>query len=101
MVRTVKNERLTIDHSVLDLVDPVKPHRDAREYLRSILERIDKVREDDIVDMKTVREMETTSNDTKKQATANYNFKQLVLRLKKIVEEVDLGSLTVPQKKNH
>lgn len=48
MVRTVKNERLTIDHSVLDLVDPVKPRRDAREYLRSILERIDKVREDEL-----------------------------------------------------
>lgn len=44
-----------------------------------------------IVDMKTVCEMETTSNDTNKQATANYNFKQLVLRLKKIVEEVDLA----------
>lgn len=44
-----------------------------------------------IVDMKTVREMETTSADTKKQATADYNFKQLVLGLKKTVSEVDLA----------
>lgn len=44
-----------------------------------------------IVDMKTVREMETASADTKKQATADYNFKQLVLGLKKMVEEVDLA----------
>ena len=44
-----------------------------------------------IVDMKTVREMETASADTKKQATADYNFKQLVLGLKKTVLEVDLA----------
>ena len=44
-----------------------------------------------IVDMKTVREMETASADTKKQATADYNFKQLVLELKKTVSEVDLA----------
>ena len=45
MVRTVKNEKLTVESSVLDLVDPVKPRRDAREYLRMILERLDTVRE--------------------------------------------------------
>ena len=44
-----------------------------------------------IVDMKTVREMETASADTKKQAMADYNFKQLVLGLKKTVSEVDLA----------
>ena len=44
-----------------------------------------------IVDMKTVREMETASADTKKQATADYNFKQLVLGLKKTVSEVNLA----------
>ena len=44
-----------------------------------------------IVDMKTVREMETASADTKKQAAADYNFKQLVLGLKKTVLEVDLA----------
>ena len=44
-----------------------------------------------IVDMKTVREMETVSADTKKQATADYNFKQLVLGLKKTVSEIDLA----------
>ena len=41
--------------------------------------------------MKTVREMETASADTKKQATADYNFKQLVLGLKKTVLEVNLA----------
>lgn len=48
MVRTVKNERLTIESSVLDLVDPVKPRRDARDYLRVILERLEKVQEDEL-----------------------------------------------------
>jgi len=66
MVRTVKNERLTIEDSVLDLVDPVKPRRDAREYLRSILERIDKVREDELAKadgiMKTLTDAFGTSS---------------------------------------
>jgi len=31
-----------------------------------------------IIDMKTVKEMETASVDTKKQADANYDFKQIV-----------------------
>ncbi len=44
-----------------------------------------------IVDMKTVREMETASADTKKQETADYNFKKLVWGLKKTVSEVDLA----------
>lgn len=48
MVRTVKSEKLTIESSVLDLVDPVKPRRDARDYLRVILERLDKVQEDEL-----------------------------------------------------
>lgn len=48
MVRTVKNEKLTVDSSILDLVDPVKPRRDARDYLRMILERLDKVQEDEL-----------------------------------------------------
>jgi len=48
MVRTVKNEKLTVESSVLDLVDPVKPRRDARDYLRTILERLDKVRDDEL-----------------------------------------------------
>lgn len=48
MVRAVKNERLFIEESVLDMVDPVKPRRDARDFLRSILERIDKVKEDEL-----------------------------------------------------
>ena len=48
MVRSVKNEKLTVDSSVLDLFDPVKPRRDARDYLRTILERIDKVRDDEL-----------------------------------------------------
>lgn len=48
MVRTVKNERLTVESSVLDLVDPVKPRRDARDFLRTILERLDKVRDEEL-----------------------------------------------------
>ena len=48
MVRVVKNERLTVESSVLDLVDPVKPRRDARDYLRMILERLEKVQEDEL-----------------------------------------------------
>lgn len=48
MVRTVKNEKLTIDIETLDLVDPVKPRRDARDYLRTILDRLDKVQEDEL-----------------------------------------------------
>lgn len=48
MVRTVKNEKLTVEDSALDLVDPVKPRRDARDFLRMILERLDKVREDEL-----------------------------------------------------
>jgi hypothetical protein len=49
MVRTVKNEKLTVDSSILDLVDPVKPRRDARDYLRMILERLDKVQQDELL----------------------------------------------------
>lgn len=44
-----------------------------------------------IIDMKTVREMETSSADTKKQATADYNFKQLISSLKKIMDELNLA----------
>ena len=44
-----------------------------------------------IIDMKTVREMETASADTKKQATADYNFKQLILSLKQMIAEVNLA----------
>ena len=44
-----------------------------------------------IIDMKTVREMETASADTKKQATADYNFKQLILSIKQIIDEVDIA----------
>lgn len=44
-----------------------------------------------IIDMKTVHEMETASADTKKQAMADYNFKQLILNLKQMIEEVNLA----------
>ena len=44
-----------------------------------------------ISEMKTVHEMETVFADTKKQATANYNFKQVVINLEKIVYEVNLA----------
>lgn len=44
-----------------------------------------------IIDMKTVCEMETASADGKKQAAADYNFKQLILGLKQIIDEVNLA----------
>lgn len=44
-----------------------------------------------IIDMKNVHELETASADTKKQETADYNFKELVARLKKMVEEVKVA----------
>lgn len=44
-----------------------------------------------IVDMKAVKEKETVSADTKKQALADYNFKQLVLTLKQMIDEVNLA----------
>lgn len=44
-----------------------------------------------IIDMKAVHELETASADTKKQATADYNFKQLIISLKKMVKEVELA----------
>ena len=48
MVRVVKSERLAIPSSAFDLIDPVKPRREAREFLRSILEKIEKVRNDEL-----------------------------------------------------
>lgn len=60
MVRAVKNEKLSVDTSILDLVDPVKPRRDARDYLRTILERLDKIQEDELAKaselMKTIED---------------------------------------------
>lgn len=44
-----------------------------------------------IIDMKTVHELETASADTKKQATANYNFKQLIGSLQQMVNELILA----------
>lgn len=44
-----------------------------------------------IIDMKTVHELETASADTKKQATANYNFKQLIGSLQQMVNELMLA----------
>lgn len=44
-----------------------------------------------IIDMKTVHEMETASEDTKKQAVADYNFKQLILSLNQIIYEVNIA----------
>ncbi len=46
---------------------------------------------DCIIDMNTVRELETASADTKKQAAADYNFKMLVGSLKKMVDEVQMA----------
>lgn len=44
-----------------------------------------------IIDMKTVYEMETASADTKKQAAADYDFKQLIISLKQTINEVNLA----------
>lgn len=44
-----------------------------------------------IIDMKTVHEMETASADTKKQAAADYNFKQLIVSLKNTVENINIA----------
>lgn len=44
-----------------------------------------------IIDMKAVWEMETFSADSKKQAAADYDFKQLVIRLKQMTDEVNLA----------
>lgn len=66
MVRTVKNEKLTVESSVLDLVDPVKLRRDARDYLRMILERLEKVQEDELAKadaiMMTIKDNFGTTN---------------------------------------
>lgn len=48
MVRTVKNEHLSVKADILDLVDPVKPRRDARDFLRNILSRIDQVKTEEL-----------------------------------------------------
>lgn len=48
MVRFVKNERLSIKDDILNLVDPVKPRRDARDFLRNILSRIEQVKTDEL-----------------------------------------------------
>ena len=48
MVRKVKNERLSLPDDVLEIDDPVKPRRDAKDFLKSILERLDKVQEDEL-----------------------------------------------------
>ena len=44
-----------------------------------------------IIDMKTIYELETVSADSKKQAIADYNFKQLVMSLKQTISEVNLA----------
>lgn len=48
MVRMVKNERLALSDEELGIDDPVKPRRDAKDFLKSILERLDKVQEDEL-----------------------------------------------------
>ena len=48
MVRTVKSEKLRVNADILNKNDPVKLRRDAREYLKNILDRLDKVREEEV-----------------------------------------------------
>lgn len=47
-VKEVKASKLMMDRDVLELYDSVKLRRDSREYLQKILERIDKVSEEEI-----------------------------------------------------
>lgn len=48
MVRAVKSERLSLSDDVLAIDDPVKPRRDAKDFLKSIFERLDRVQEDEL-----------------------------------------------------
>lgn len=48
LVRTVKSERLFVDDETMDLVDPVAPRREAREYLKKILDRLERVQEEEL-----------------------------------------------------
>lgn len=48
LVRTVKSERLSVDDETMDLVDPVAPRREAREYLKKILDRLERVQEEEL-----------------------------------------------------
>ena len=57
MVKQVKNDRLIVDSKVLDLIDPVKSRRDSREYLKSILERLEKVQEDELTKATKITDM--------------------------------------------
>lgn len=49
LVRNVKSERLSVDDETMDLVDPVAPRREAREYLKKILDRLERVQEEELV----------------------------------------------------
>lgn len=46
-LKKVKNKKLKFDDVTLQLYDPVRLRRDSREYLQKILERIDKVSEEE------------------------------------------------------
>jgi len=46
---------------------------------------------DCIIDMNTVKELETASADTKKQAASDYNFKLLVKSLEKMIDELQMA----------
>ena len=48
LVRNVKSERLSVDDETMDLVDPVAPRREAREYLKKILDRLERVQEEEL-----------------------------------------------------
>lgn len=81
MVRTIKNEKLMVESSVLDLVDPVKPRRDARDFLRMILERLDKVQEDELA--KAAEVMATIKDNF---GTADVDDEDIEDMVEKIVE---------------
>lgn len=81
MVRTIKSEKLTIESSILDLVDLVKPRRDARDYIRMILDRLDKVQE---YELSKAAEIMTTIKDN--FGTTDIDDEDIEVMIEKIVE---------------
>lgn len=97
MVRTVKNEKLTVDTATLDLVDPVKPRRDARDYLRAILERLDKVREDELA--KAAEIMTTIKDNFGTTDVDDEDIKDMVEKIIEFYRTAENGKL--PGKYDH
>ncbi len=48
MVKTVKSKKLRVDEDILEIQDPVKPRRDARDLLRNVLDKLEHVKEEEL-----------------------------------------------------